>query len=72
MVDRMACSWLIRRHIDPQAEFTFVPVGLKPLPERVEPFDIPGVKFSHHRGSLLYDALYAELSAESNLTEVQR
>jgi hypothetical protein len=49
-VDRMACAWLIRRFIDPQAEFQFIPAGQKPLPAGAEPFDIPGVRFSHHRG----------------------
>ena len=28
-VDRMACIWLIRRWIDPAAEFSFIPVGAK-------------------------------------------
>jgi hypothetical protein len=49
-VDRMACAWLIRRFIDPQAEFQFIPAGQKPIEDGVEPFDIPGVKYSHHRG----------------------
>lgn len=49
-VDRMACAWLIQKYIDPQAEFLFVPVGSKLLPEGAEPFDIPGVRLSHHRG----------------------
>ena len=49
-VDRMACAWLIRRFIDPQAEFQFIPAGQKPLLEGFEPFDIPGVKFTHRRG----------------------
>ena len=49
-VDRMACAWLIRRWIDLKAEFVFVPVGTKPLPKGMEPFDIPGVRYSHHRG----------------------
>ena len=49
-VDRMASAWLIRRFIDPQAEFQFIPAGQKPLQEGVEPFDIPGVKYSHRRG----------------------
>ena len=31
-VDRMACAWLIRRFIDPDAEFLFVPAGQSPLP----------------------------------------
>jgi hypothetical protein len=49
-VDRMACAWLIRKLIDPKAEFVFVPEGQTELPKRAEPFDIPGVRLSHHRG----------------------
>ena len=49
-VDRMACAWLIRRWIDPDAEFLFIPMGEKSFPEDAEPFDIPGVRLSH-RGS---------------------
>jgi hypothetical protein len=41
-VDRMACAWLIRRWIDPKAEFSFIPRGEKPGPKVGEPFDIPG------------------------------
>jgi len=59
-VDRMACAWLIRRSIDPQAEFAFIPAGQKPLPEEVEPFDIPGVRFSHHRGHCTFHSLLKE------------
>jgi len=49
-VDRMACAWLIRRWIDPEAEFTFIPMGEKSTPEDGEPFDIPGTRYSHHGG----------------------
>ncbi|MBI3968414.1 MAG: chromate resistance protein [Chloroflexi bacterium] len=49
-VDRMACGWLIRRFIDPDAEFVFVPASAGPLPEGAEPFDIPGVRLSHRHG----------------------
>jgi hypothetical protein len=59
-VDRMACAWLIRTRIDPQAEFTFIPAGTSPLPEGMEPFDIPGVRFSHHRGHCSFYALLKE------------
>jgi hypothetical protein len=51
---------LIRRSIDPQAEFVFIPAGQKPLPEGAEPFDIPGVRFSHHRGHCTFHALVKE------------
>jgi hypothetical protein len=59
-VDRMASTWLIRKFIDPQAEFIFVPVGQKPLPESAEPFDIPGVRYSHHRGHCTFYTLLKE------------
>jgi hypothetical protein len=49
-VDRMGCAWLIRRWIDPEAEFIFIPMGEKSIPEDGEPFDIPGARYSHHGG----------------------
>jgi hypothetical protein len=49
-VDRIGCAWLIRRFIDPEAEFLFVGVGQQPLPQGAEPFDIPGTRLSHHEG----------------------
>ena len=49
-VDRMACAWLILRFIDTKAKFIFVSAGTKPLPQDAEPFDIPGTRYSHHRG----------------------
>ena len=59
-VDRMACAWLITRFLDPAAEFLFVPVGYKPLPEGAEPFDIPGVRLSHHRGHCTFYSMLRE------------
>ena len=59
-VDRMACAWLIRRFIDPKAEFLFVPVGEKPLPKGAEPFDIPGVRLTHRRGHCSFHTFLRE------------
>ena len=59
-VDRMACIWLIRRWIDPKAKFLFIPAGTKPLPKGVEPFDIPGVHYSHQRGHCTFHTLLKE------------
>ena len=59
-VDRMASIWLIRRWIDPAAEFSFIPVGEKPLSENGEPFDIPGTRYSHHGGHCTFHALLKE------------
>ena len=55
-VDRMGCAWLIRKHIDPEAEFLFIPPD-SPPPPGAEPFDIPGVALSHHGGHCSFHAL---------------
>ena len=60
VVDRMACAWLIRRWIDPEAEFSFIPMGAKPQPDTGEPFDIPGERYSHHGGHCTFYALLKE------------
>ena len=59
-VDRMASAWLIRRWIDPEAQFVFIPVGEKPPPENGEPFDIPGERYSHHGGHCTFYTLLKE------------
>lgn len=59
-VDRMACAWLITNYLDPNAAFLFVPTGQKPLPEGAEPFDIPGVRLSHHRGHCTFYTMLCE------------
>ena len=56
-IDRMGCAWLIRRWVDPQAEFVCVPVGQSPLPAGAEPFDIPGVRLSHRQGHSTFHAI---------------
>jgi hypothetical protein len=56
-VDRMACAWLIRRFLDPDAAFVFVPAGHTLLPSDAEPFDIPGVRLSHHRGHCTFHTM---------------
>lgn len=63
-VDRMACAWLIRKWIDSDAEFLFVPVGQKPLPEGAEPFDIPGVRLTHRRGHCTFHTMLREFKIE--------
>ncbi len=59
-VDRIGCAWLIRKHIDPDARFLFVPYGSHGLPDRAEPFDIPGVKLSHHQGHCSFHTFLKE------------
>jgi hypothetical protein len=59
-VDRMACAWLITTYLDQEAEFLFVPAGQKPMPEGAEPFDIPGMRLSHHRGHCTFYTMLRE------------
>jgi hypothetical protein len=49
-VDRMACAWVIRKWIDKNAEFVFIPEGSSAPTGDAEAFDIPGVRLSHHHG----------------------
>lgn len=49
-VDRIACPWAIRRFVDPEAEFLFVPreeVFEVAQREGATPFDVPGSELSH-------------------------
>ena len=55
-VDRTACAWLIRRFIDPEAEFLFV-TDPGDLPAGATPFDIPGHVFSHHDGDSTFEVM---------------
>lgn len=59
-VDRMACGWLIRKFVDPNAEFLFIPISQKGLPEEAEPFDIPGVRLSHRQGHSTFHTMLRE------------
>jgi hypothetical protein len=58
-IDRIACPWLIRRFIEPDAEFLYVPAH-KVLDvaaaEDAIPYDIPGVEFSHVGEKCSFDA----------------
>src|SRR5437667_10745295 len=59
-VDRVACPWLIRKFIDPQAQFLFVPADQVMAVARREgatPYDVPGVEFGHHGKECSFEAL---------------
>lgn len=59
-IDRIACPWLIRRFIDAEATFYFVPfdeVLLKAEQLNATPFDIPGVEFTHYEDRCTFDYL---------------
>jgi hypothetical protein len=53
-IDRAACAWLIRREIDPEAEFVFVHDPAE-IPAEATPFDMRGVELSHHHGDCSFE-----------------
>ena len=55
-IDRTACAWLIRRTIDPDAEFVFVD-DPDEIPSDATPFDVPGVELSHHGGDCSFETI---------------
>jgi hypothetical protein len=59
-VDRVACPWLIRRFIDPGAEFLFVPADqVIAVAERegAIPYDVPGVELGHVDGRCSFESI---------------
>ena len=75
--DRIACPWLIRRYIDPEAEIVFV------APDRVlaaaadlgaRSFDAAGAEFTHRDGKCTFEVLIEEfaLGPDSALTRLAR
>jgi hypothetical protein len=61
-VDRIACPWLIKRFVDPEAEFFYVPAEeVERVAAETEaiPFDVPGVELGHHGAECSFDAILA-------------
>jgi hypothetical protein len=59
-IDRMACSWLIRKFVDPSAEFVFIEKGSNYKGMEGIPFDIPGAALSHKRGKCTFCTILKE------------
>jgi AraC-like DNA-binding protein len=57
-IDRIACPWLIKRFIDPEAEIIYVPVDQVIAQAAVlnaVPFDLPGVEYTHYDDQCSFD-----------------
>jgi len=55
-IDRAACAWLIRRHVDPDASFVFV-TDPAAVPADATPFDMRGVDLGHHGGDCTFETI---------------
>ena len=61
--DRIACPWLIRRFIDPEAEFLYVPADRvldAAEMEGAHSFDAPGARYTHRDGLCSFEVLVEE------------
>src|SRR5712691_3618499 len=61
--DRIACPWLIRNFIDPDAEFVYVPAGeVLAVAERegAHSYDAPGAEYTHRDGLCSFEVLIAD------------
>lgn len=71
-VDRAACAWLLRRFVDPDAEFVFVDDPAD-APDDATGFDMRGVELSHRGGDCSFEtALHHFALDDPVLWEVAR
>src|SRR5687767_7646068 len=57
-IDRIACPWLIKRFVDSNAEFIYVPkekVFDEASKNGAIPYDIPGAEYSHYNEECTFD-----------------
>ena len=78
-IDRIACPWLIRRFIDPSAEFIYVPENQVLAAAKeigATPYDIKGVEFTHEGERCSFDTILRvydiKNSALDHLAEIVR
>lgn len=67
-IDRMACPWLIRRFVDPRAQFLFVaPAEVLGVAEKFDatPFDVDDVFWSHRGENCTFDTMLQEFRLET-------
>jgi hypothetical protein len=75
-VDRLACAWLIRRFIDPEARFVWLadPAASTPAPRGALGFDYDGARFTHVGSRVSFEVLAASfgLDADPRLQRIAR
>jgi hypothetical protein len=68
-VDRVACPWLVKKFVDPEADFYFVPAD-RVLDEAARlgatPFDVPNVELGHHGKECSFDAIVKKYNLQGD------
>lgn len=68
-VDRVACPWLIKKFVDKDAEFYFVPadkVQTEAAKLKAIPFDVPNVELGHHGKECSFGAIVKKYGLEKD------
>lgn len=71
--DRIACPWLIRKFIDPDAEILYVPAAeVLATAERESAisFDAPGARYTHRDGLCSFEVLIADYQLTDPALEI--
>jgi len=73
-VDRTACPWLIRRFIDPAAEFAFVAADTDPATIEGHTFDMRGAEYGHEDVRCTFEVMVGRhgLDSDPALVEMGR
>jgi hypothetical protein len=73
-VDRVACPWLIKRFVDPEAEFIYVPADqVMAEAERQDaiPYDVTGVELGHVDGRCSFESIIVKYDLLDDLALVE-
>lgn|SRR5487761_122545 len=71
-VDRVACPWLIRKYVDPEAEFLFVSpekLGQVAKLQDATPFDAEGVELGHHGNDCSFETIIKKYKLKDPILE---
>lgn len=71
-VDRVACPWLIKKYIDPKAEFIFVsPENILDVAKRENaiPFDAEGVELGHHGKDCSFETIIKKYNLQDPILQ---
>lgn len=70
-VDRVACPWLIRHFVDPDAEFVFLPhdTDWSAVVDGTV-FDVPGCELGHHGEDVSFDSILKKYGLQNDALRV--
>ncbi|HEY8954343.1 chromate resistance protein ChrB domain-containing protein [Chitinophaga sp.] len=71
-IDRLACPWLIKRFVDQEAIFIYVPFNdVLPMAAQLNaiPFDIAGVEYTHYNDQCTFDYIIKKHNIEDTAVQ---